>query len=247
MSLIFDLKDVLNAVAAEPDVSTRVETTTLLPGGGVATVSVRPAGDSFVVSDDGAARETMLSLGLADFTRGDARRAREIAQARGLSFERDTFMLQGVGPDQIGAAIAYVADATRTLVAEALEARTRRSQRDLVSRTIDRLHELLPSATVDAERELLGASTKAHRFDLVMSLPGDRYAVFQTVTPSPASIAPAHLKLYDLRQAHADWPREVVVEDLSAWPSEDLAIMQQVADHVRDFKAPWNDLRQLAA
>nr|QQZ49219.1 hypothetical protein JKL49_19115 [Phenylobacterium glaciei] len=67
------------------------------------------------------------------------------------------------------------------------------------------------------------------------------------MTPSPASIAPAHLKLYDLRQAHADWPREVVVEDLSAWPSEDLAIMQQVADHVRDFKAPWNDLRQLAA
>lgn len=245
MSLIFDLKH--SAVAAEPQAAARVETTTLLPGGGVATVSVRPAGDGFVVSDDGAARETMLSLGLADFTRGDTRRGRDIAALRGLSFERDTFMLRGVGADQIGAAIAYVADATRTLVAEALDARTRRSQRDLVSRTVERLHDLLPGTTVEAERELLGASTKAHRFDLVVTLPGDRYAVFQTVTPSPASIAPAHLKLYDLRQAHADWPREVVVDDLSAWPGEDLAILQQVADHVRDFKAPWTDLRQLAA
>lgn len=247
MSVIFDLKQVLTAVAAEPSEGTRVETTTLLPGGGVATVSVRPTGKDYVVSDEGAARHAMLALGLMDFTRGDVRRARVIAEERGLTFQGDAFSVGEVSVGQMTAAIAYVADATRSLVAYALETRSERGHRDLVSRTADRLRDLLPGVQLDTERELLGASTKRHKFDLVMPLSGERFAIFQTVTPVAASIAPAHLKLYDLREAHSEWPREVVVDDLAVWPAEDLAIMQQVASHVRDFGNSWSDLRQLAA
>ena len=247
MSFVFDLKQLLTAVAADPFEGTRVETTTLLPGGGVATVSVRPTGKDYLVSDDGAARHAMLALGLMDFTRGDIRRARAIAEERGLSFRDDAFSLDEVSAGQMTAAIAYVADATRSLVAYALEARSERGHRDLVGRTADRLRDLFPSVQLDADRELLGASTKRHKFDLVMPLSDDRYAVFQTVTPVAASIAPVHLKLYDLREAHSDWPREVIVDDLTVWPSEDLAIMQPVASHVRDFGNPWSDLQSLAA
>lgn len=247
MSLIFDTRSILASVADTPTGAARVETTTLLPGGGVATVSVRAAGRTFTVSDDGSGRETLLSLGVADFTRGDVRTAHEIAEARGLGFQADMFILTEVSADQLPAAIAYVADATRALVAASLESRSRRTQRDLVGRTADRLKILFPGATLDTERTLLGASTKSHTFDLVMPLAGDRFAIFQTVSPAPVSVASAHLKLFDLREAHADWPREAVVDDLQAWPNEDLAIMQQVASHVRDVRQSWDDLRGLGA
>lgn len=248
MSLTFELKTVLDAARMNPAEATRVETTTLLPGGGVATVSVRPVGQGrFEVSDDGAGREAMLALGLQDFSRSDVSKAREIAESRGLAFRKDAFVISEVTGDQMASAISYVADATRCLVSEALDNRSRRTRRDLISRTVERLRQLHPGVQVDHERQLLGASTKRHEFDLVMSLPGDRYAVFQTVTPAPASIAAAHLKLYDLREAHAEWPREVVVEDMSTWVGDDLAIMQQVASHMRDFQSPWSDLRALVS
>ena len=48
-------------------------------------------------------------------------------------------------------------------------------------------------------------------------------------------------------QAHADWPREAVVETLSAWASEDLAVMQQVSSHVRGIEGSWADLERIAA
>jgi hypothetical protein len=243
MSLIFDARIVLAALAAAPDDAARVETTTLLPGGSVATVTVRPVGDHFTISDNGSARELLLSMGHADLNARDMRAAQQIAETRGLAFIGDTFELSGVGGEQLPAAIAYVADATRELVTSALEVRSRRAQRDLISRTADRLKTLFPSAVVDSDREFLGASTKRHKFDLVMPLAGDRYAIFQTVSPTPASIAPAHLKLFDLREAHVGWPREVVVDDLAVWPSDDLALMQQVATHVRDVRGGWDDLR----
>jgi hypothetical protein len=243
VSLIFDTNTILAAVANRPADAARVETTTLLPGGGVATVSVRAAGRAFVVSDSGSARETLLALGVPDFTRGDVRAAHEIAEARGLGFHTDEFVLTDVSADQLPAAIAYVADATRALVSASLESRSRRAQRDLVSRTVDRVRSMFPGATLETERVLLGASTKCHTFDLVMPLAGDRFAIFQTVSPAPASVASAHLKLFDIREVHADWPREAVVDDLEAWASDDLAIMQQVASHVRDVRRGWDDLR----
>lgn len=246
MSVIdLDLNRVLSAAGETPSQDTRVSTTTLLPGGGLATVSIRAAGEAFVVSDAGAAREAMLALGLHDLTRGDLRRAHEIAEARGLSFQDGAFSLTAVSADQMGAAISYIADASRALVAEALAARARRQERDLVSRTVDRLRAIFPNAQLDTERDLLGASTKRHRFDLVMTLPADRMAVFQTVSPAAASIASVHLKLFDLAQAQPDWPREAIVDDLAAWTSDDLAIMQQVSTHLRDFTGSWADLPEL--
>lgn len=248
MSVIdLDLNRVLQHAADTPNRDTRVTTTTLLPGGGVATVSVRWAGTSYFVWDSGAALETLLSLGVNDFTRGDQRRAREIAELRGLAFQNGEFWLADVSGEQLPAAVAYVADASRALVEAVLEARHRRRERDLVERTSDLLRTMFPTAKLDAQRELVGASTKRHHFDFVLTTGDGRLAVFQTVSPAPTSLASTHLKLFDLAQASPEWPREAIADDLGSWSTDDLAIMQQVATHMRDFKRPWRDLGALLA
>jgi len=238
--------DVAHAVGASQD-GARVETTTLLPGGGVFAVSVRRTGDTFRVSDDGMATNALLTLMTHDLAPADYRRGREIADGAGLSFDDEAFFVGNVSSNQLQAAVAYVADAGRAWVDAVLERRSRRLERDLVHGVADRLKARFPMAHIEVEGELMGASTKTHRFDLVMSLPGGRFAAFQTVSPVSTSIAATHLKFYDLLMAHPKWPREAVVERYSAWRADDLAVMSQVASHVRDMDQPWRDLDTLLA
>ena len=92
-----------------------------------------------------------------------------------------------------------------------------------------------------------GESSKLHRFGLVLYVRGEPKAVFEPVSPSPASIAPAHLKFYDLMRGNPSVSREAVIEDDQDWQSADLVLMQQVASHVRRLDTPWSDLDALAA
>lgn len=236
----------LPAPTADGD-AVRVETTTLLPGGGLVTVSVRAGAGGYGVSDDGAGRTAILALGVQDLTSWDARRGHDLAEAAGLVFDGEGFSLSDVSPGQLPAAIAYVADACRTWTAAALEARAHRVRRDLKARTEARIRAVLPGLPIDLDRQLLGVSTKRHTIDMVVTLPGDRLALFEALSPAPTSMASVHMKFHDIMQAHADWPREAVVDDLSQWPSEDLAVMQQVASHVRGVEGSWADLTAIAA
>jgi hypothetical protein len=236
--------DLARAVAAGPD-GARVETTTLLPGGAVAAVSVRLAGGGFRVSDDGLATGALVNLMIHDLAPADFRRGREIADAAGLAFDDEAFFIADVSAGQLPAAVAYVADASRAWVEAVMERRARRAERDLVHRVASRLKERFPAAHLEPEGELMGASTKTHRFDLVMALPGARFAAFQTVFPVSVSIAATHLKFFDLSIAHPEWPREAVVERYSLWRADDLAVMSQVASHIRDLDQAWPDLDSL--
>lgn len=220
----------------------RVETTTLLPGGGVVVVAVRRVGESFDIGDEACGRTTLLDLGIIDLTKGDQRRGREIAARHGLRFDGQAFQITGVSLDQLSAAIVYVAEACRAWTDAAVEARERRRENDLADVAYRRLIDALPGVQIDRERELQGNSTKRHRFDLVAVLPGDRLAMFETTAPAASSIAPTHLKFFDLSRAHPEWPREAVIADYDAWAAPDLAILQQVSTHVRAANQPWTDL-----
>ena len=225
----------------------RFETTTLMPGGTLATLSVRPMGQHYRVGDDGGGRAALLALGIHQLTSGDTQRGNEIADKQGLIYDGEGFSLLDVSTDQIPAAIAYVADASRAWATGAIEARFKRLEEDLAEQTLGRLKAVLPGLEIVANRKLQGASSKQHRYDVVVTLPRHRFAVFETVVRRPSSIAAAHLKFFDLREAHDDWPREAVVDDYTAWPSDDLAVLQQVASHVRGFDRAWADLGLLTA
>lgn len=225
----------------------RVETTTLLPGGMVVTLALRRQGDRYVVDDEGCGRTALAALGIQDLTRADVRRGTDIADMLGMTFAQNMFRLSDVAESQLQSAISFVSEACRNWAATTAEVRQKSRDRDVASRAVERLRASFPSMDVQVERELPGASTKLHRFDVVVSLPRERFAVFETLLPAASSIAAAHLKFYDLGQAHPNWPREALVEDLSEWASEDLAMMQQVASGVRGIGAAWDDLRDLAA
>lgn len=223
-----------------------IETTTLLPSGAVASVKIEEAASgSFSVSDDASGRDDILTLGYLKLTSGDTRRANSIADKFGLMFDGSSFFLREVSAEQLSAAVVFVAEAAREWAQATAEHAQRRSE-ILVSRQVEeQLRRLLPDIKIDRDRELIGASTKSYRFDLVATLAGNRKAVFEVVSPNANSLSAAHLKLFDLMGAHPNWPREVVTERLSSWESADIALLSAVATHVRGVDQDWKDLTEL--
>lgn len=243
-----EIMNLMARLASSAQAEVRVPTTTLLPGGGQLTVAVRRMkGDRYIVSDGGSAFEEILSLGHLHLSGGEMRKAKEIAGRLGLAFEGTGFSLMDVSPDQLMAAIAYVAEAARAWANEVMLAADQRRARTIAEQVGERLKRVFPEKSIDAERELPGASNKRHRFDFVIDLAGERLAVFQIVSAAPVSLAAAHLKFYDLRQIHEDWPREAVTETLEDWNAEDIAILSQVVTHMRDLRSDWGDLGRLEA
>ena len=225
----------------------RVETTTLLPDGSLATLTLRARGDLYSVSDDAAGRSVLTALGIATLTPADARRGSEMAETLGVMFTEGRFQLDQIGLDQIPAAISYVAEACRRWTDATLDARQRRRENEMAGRAIERLRAFFPNSHIDIERELPGASRKLHRFDAVVALPRERFALFEILVPAASSVAAAHLKFHDLKQAHPDWPREVLVEDVAEWAEEDLAVMRQVTTGIHGVQTSWGDFKKLAA
>lgn len=225
-----------------------VPTTTLLPGGDLVGVLVSREGDGvFRVSDNGAGREAILDAGILNIAAADRRRANEIAALGGLELEGDAFVIRNISADQLAAAVIYVADASRAWAQAVLDREARRRERD-VSETVQRRLEVVFSPSkVAREVTLLGASSSQHKFDFVVDLPGERRALFEIVTPAPNSISSTHLKFFDLQREHGDWPREAVVENMADWNSSSLALLNQVATHVRPVVGEWADLPVLAA
>lgn len=229
--------------ASEP---IQVATTTLLPSGAVASILVRPAGNGrFFVTDDAAGRKDLLALGHLDVTGGDKRRGNDIADRLGLVFDGSGFSIREVAADQLAAAIIFIAEAAREWATAAAENAAKRIEVALARRVEDRIRSVAPKVKIAREAELAGASTKSHRFDLVVELHHDRKAVFEVVTPSPNSLSATHLKLFDLKDAHPEWPREAVTERLEDWSSADMSLLAGVATHVRAMDREWKDLPEL--
>ncbi len=225
-----------------------IQTTTLLPSGAVLAVRVEHQPNGHVtLSDDGSGAEDVHALGVAALTSADRRRGEEIAAQHGLLFVDQGFQVRDLAPAQMEAALAHLAEAVRRWSAETLAAALRHREAEVVRLVEERVRRGLPGVKLDRGRELPGASGKRHSFDLVAHLPAERLAIFQVVARHPAALSAAHLKLFDLREAHPDWPREVVTESIAAWDAPDLLLLSGVATHVRDFSSDWSDIGKLAA
>ena len=242
---MFDALDpVLRAVGTATG-EMRVSTTTLLPSGAIAAVRVRPQGDGcYLVSDDRSGHDDVLAAGLQP-SGHDTRRGVQIADRLGLDFDGAAFSLRQVGADQLASAIVFVAEAAREWSAGILARAARREEANLRSQVERRLEAIFAASTIGREAELAGFSQKTHRFDFVVALPHDRKAVFELVLPHPNALAAAHLKLFDLKAAHPQWPREAVTERLEAWSGADMNLLNGVSSHVRDMRHEWRDLEGL--
>lgn len=244
--MIDALDSVLRQLRAAPN-EARVSTTTLLPSGALATVRVRPQCDGrFFVTDDRSGLEEAGAFGL-ELDARDAARGNRIAERAGLSFDDHQFSLRDVGPDQLASVIVYVADAAREWAEGAAERGASRTGTGLRRALEDRLQRIFGPQTIGRETELHGDSGRSYKFDFVVSLKDERKALFEIVQPHPNALSAAHLKLFDLKAAQPDWPREAVTERLDVWSAADMVLLAGVTTHVRDLRHDWRDLERLAA
>lgn len=221
----------------------RVATSTLLPSGALVTVTIRPEpSGTFSLSDEGAGRDDLHSLGHLTTTSGDTIRGNAIAERFGLAFDDGVFMVRAVSGQQLAAAIVFVAEAARQWTSRTAEKAVRRAEAAIVDRIEDRIRKLVPGIHIDRERELPGLSGKRHRFDLVAQLDGERHAVFEVVSPSTNALSSTYMKLDDLRQEHEAWPREVITREIDAWSAADMVLLSHVATGVQDVNQDWSSL-----
>lgn len=226
----------------------RVPTTTLFPSGEVINLAISPnRTGGFRVSDDGLGRTAVLDEGVHHMRPGDRRRAEAIAEQSGIRFEGDAFVVDDVAAQNLVTAMALVAEASRAWATQMLERSVRNRERALVEVVREKLERAYSSPMVQSKLAVLGASSSQYDFDFGVKLSDGRIALFEIISPAPPSVAFAHTKFSDVQRARPDWPREAVVENLSDWPSESLALLSQVTSHVRPASVEWRDLPLMAA
>ena len=230
------------------DGTIRVPTTTLFPSGELINVVVTPSrGGGFSISDGGLGRTAVLDEGIHHMRAKDRRRADEIAARSGLRFDGDAFVAEDVDANAVMSAVALVAEASRAWATQMMERAGRRREAALLDVVREKLERAYSSANVKSEMQVLGASSSQYRFDFGVRINDGRFALFEVVSPAPPSVAFAQTKFSDVLRVQPDWPREAIVENLDAWPSDALALVSQVASHVRPARSDWRDLPAIAA
>ncbi len=218
--------DEMTIVKATDD-GLRVSTFCLYPSNGAVTLSVRGSGDSFVVSDDGGAVDTLLGSGrdqpLCDH------QVNTIIGNQGLRIENGAIYCPAVTRAEVPVAIALVAN-TAKMVAE--------WGHDNVSPTMPRdfrqhLGLILQrhfTTSLETDCRIHGASTRAYQFGHVVHLHGGRKLLIEPVLSDAASINAAVVANLDVsRLDDRSIIQRIVYDDATPWDTADLGFLASAA------------------
>lgn len=225
------------------DGGTLVTTQCLYPGGDGVSVVVGQGAIGYRVSDDGTGWQALLAAGIEVLPSTHGRRARSIAQMMGVEFCNGSFIADEIAEAQLGAAIVIVANASQRWVTDVLGERQRRVERDLRRLVADQLARLFAKDRISTHAQLSGATSKTYEFANVVKLP-HRLLIVEPVANHAGAIAASFLKLTDVHNAHPNFPREVVIEDQDSWKAEDLAVLSEASDGIRDIARGLEPLRE---
>lgn len=218
-----------------------VATAVNYPNGTGVVVRLDQDGDSFFVSDDGQA-----SLNSDMFGAGHVfpRIASEVAKRFSVEYDHRSFFILKVRRNQLPAAVALVANASSVSVDRTLMALDKikvKASRDLFVQRISEAFGNHAHFKVDVR-----GSSKSWEIDAAIIENKRISAVFEFVTPAPASVAFAHMKVGDI-SAMFDRPRTSIV--LSDYDKTDAALRQILsssADAVFPAKAELAEYRKAA-
>lgn len=207
-----------------------IRTPVLFPSGSTAVVVLHEEGsDRYRVSDLGQGFEEADTLGIAAAYRSQAT---EVAARSGLKFDQTAFIVAGLEPDQLVGAVMAVANAAARALERALIRSESRRQEIATDRLVARLRHVFPTAQISRDAELRGASTHPWNFDALVRSGSDQ-AVFDLVTPHPASVAFASTKFHDVALLdHA--PARVAVVRRKTGFGDLLAVVSQAARVVEE-------------
>lgn len=228
------LRDVVtSALATWPGASpgpneVAVPTHCLYPSNAVVHAYVIGGADTYKVTDGGGALDEFENSG--GVSRSEIAIIRSIARGHGLDVSDRGVIHSGlVDSEQLVGTIVLIANASKE-AAHALEFRNiavpKRNFREMLAKLIDseRVHGLF--LDVSLHKSVVGASTKAHRFDFDISLTGGRRLLLDTVVPEASSINSVLAANLDIKAASLpNTLQRIIYDDEEEWRSADLALL----------------------
>lgn len=194
-------------------------------------VRIDQEGDEFFVSDDGYANTNAEMFG---GTYQFHRLAPDVARRFSVNYDRRSFFVIKVVKDQLPAAVVMVANASSVSVERTLYA----LDRVKVKKSRELFLEKVSSAfgeKASFDVELRGA-TKSWEVDAAVMDHSEVIAVLEFVTPSPSSVAFAHMKVGDI-SSMMDRPKTAIV--LSDYDGTE-APLRQILSSSADVVIPAN-------
>lgn len=220
-----------------------IRTAVLFPSGSAVVVAIEAeGGDRYRVSDLGQGDDEADLLGIAATYRNQAR---EVAELSGLVFDNGAFVLTRASAGQLVGATMAIANAANRALDRAMQRAEQRQHRTAADRLVDRLARLFTPAAVARDAEVRGASTHPWTFDALVQTDGRR-AVFDVVTPHPASVAFATTKFHDLARLE-NAPVRIAVVHRKASLREFLTVVSQAAKVIEDEAGDRTYLRAAEA
>ena len=224
-----------------------VPTHCLYPSNSSVTVSVSGGIGSCFVHDAWGALEEVSGSGGKFHPSDAAMIVRYAVSGYGLSVD-DTCLIKAerVQPDDLLTTIVLIGNASKDAANELL-GRFRPRLRRNIKAELARMLEIRFPKHVHKNQIIVGASNKAHRFDNVVRLSGDKQLILDGVTREASSINAALVAHLDVRNAKIpNVEQRIVYDDEETWTAADLSLLKIGAPPV-PFSRAHEVLERLAA
>jgi hypothetical protein len=208
----------------EVDRGIRVTTHCLYPSNSAVSIIVSRSAEGFIVDDDAAVLDEVAQVSISAQRISSLIKA--VAKPFGLKVsERNAIVSPTVTDSELEAAMVLVANASSVAAAHALNnlRPPRRSMRKAIERL---LSEKFPNRWAGGAK-LPGHSNKMHKFDYIISLPGEKQLVLDLVSPESNSVNAAVVAHLDLAgAANSKIEQRIVYDDSLTWTAADLALLR---------------------
>lgn len=213
----------------------RVSLPISMPSGSLVDVSVYPEpGGTFLVSDAGLAYFEASTCGAS--RRSFSAVAKPEAQKVGAVFDGEAMLVMRVTVAQLRGAIIMIGNLAAHVATETVERHARARAETAREALFDRVERAFDGRGIAHDVELLGESTAAYHFDVMVETNGHR-AVFDTFTRDPISIAATYTKLSDVHRTDEP-PTLVAVTPNPDAVGPKLTLISSVAKVIRLDASP---------
>lgn len=221
----------------------RVDMPLVMPSGSVTTVTVWPegAGDTFMVTDDGAALFEILSGAFNETT--FARVASKNCARYGARFDGGSMLYLRVSSARLRGAIIAMANLMKEVVDETVHHSITQKARQIDLELWDKLEETFPGFQLQRRANLAGESTAVHEFTALLKTEKGLVA-FDTFSAQGNSINSVYVKMADIGRNEEPAKGIAVTRNMKAIGPK-LNLVTSVAQ-VLEVSVSSNDLQRLA-
>lgn len=222
----------------------QVEMPVVMPSGSCATVTIWPEGkgETFMITDDGAALFEVLSGGFNENL--FARVARESCSRYGATFDGGSMFYLRVSSERLRGAIIAMANLMKEVVGETIQRSINQKARQIDFELWDKLERAFTGFKVEKRAQLLGESTARHEFSAVLHTERGMVA-FDTFSSQGNSINSVYVKMADISRVDLP-PKGIAVTSRIAGLGPKLNLVASVA-RVVEIDIQTEALQRLAS